>query len=217
MGIARIHQRSRTTHTEFQGRTPLARVVRGITSRPPVLRLRSPTDLGAIHAPPLRAIAGGAFAVIAGDVSRCTSASCDASPPASRAALGSWSSAGGAPGASWGVRSTPPTSPARTPATFPPDASAGPPGDVRLVGLELLPGVPDGGVLVRRVLQLDDPQGQAVHEQDDVGAVRVLVLGDGDREPVVGRGPVEVDDLRLRPADGALLCYKDIRRARGAA
>ena len=78
---------------------------------------------------------------------------------------------------------------------------------MRLVGLELLPGVPDGGVLVRRVLQLDDPQGQAVHEQDDVGAVRVLVLGDGelvDREPVVGRGPVEVDDLRLRPADGSL-------------
>ena len=44
---------------EFQGRTPLARVVRGTTSRPPVLRLHSPTDLGAIHAPPPSAIAGG--------------------------------------------------------------------------------------------------------------------------------------------------------------
>ena len=82
-------------------------------------------------------------------------------------------------------------------------------GDALLVGLELLPGVVDGRVLVRRVLQLDDPEGQAVQEQDDVGAVGVLVLGDGelvDREPVVGRGPLEVDDLRLRPADGALGC-----------
>ena len=58
----------------------------------------------------------------------------------------------------------------------------------RLVGLELLEGRPDRGVLVGRVLQLDHRQRQAVDEQHDVRPAGVLVLDDGelvDREPVV--------------------------------
>ena len=76
-----------------------------------------------------------------------------------------------------------------------------------LVGLELLPGGPDRDVLVGGVLQLDDAQGQAVEEQDDVGAAGVPVLGDGelvDRQPVVVVRFVEVDDLGLVPPDGAV-------------
>ena len=78
-----------------------------------------------------------------------------------------------------------------------------------LVGLELLPRRPDGGVLVDRVLELDDGQRQAVDEQHDIGAAGVLVLRDGelvDRQPVVGGGIVEVDDSRLRPAHRAAVC-----------
>ena len=37
------------------------------------------------------------------------------------------------------------------------------------VVLELLPSVPDVGVLVGGILELDDAQGQPVQEQDDVG------------------------------------------------
>jgi hypothetical protein len=49
--------------------------------------------------------------------------------------------------------------------------------DLRLVGLDLLEGLPDVGVHVGRVLQLDDHQRQAVHEEHDVrpaGVVRPL-------------------------------------------
>ena len=76
-----------------------------------------------------------------------------------------------------------------------------------LVGLELAPGGPDGGVLVGRVLDLDDREGQAVDEQDDVGpAGAVAVLGDGeliDGEEVVVGGGFEVDDVGLGAADRA--------------
>ena len=77
-------------------------------------------------------------------------------------------------------------------------------GQLRLVGLELPPCRPDGGVLVRGVLQLDDAQGQAVDEQHHVRPARVPVLGGGelvDRQPVVVGGNVEVDDPRLAPFD----------------
>ena len=79
-------------------------------------------------------------------------------------------------------------------------------GQFRFVGLELLPGRPEGGVFIRRVLELDDAQRQAVDEQHHVGSAVVLILGDGelvDRQPVVAGGFVEVDDLHLRPANGA--------------
>ena len=47
-------------------------------------------------------------------------------------------------------------------------------GNSDLVGLELAPGGPDGGVLVGRVLDLDDREGQAVDEQDDIGPAGAL-------------------------------------------
>ena len=61
-------------------------------------------------------------------------------------------------------------------------------GQLRLVGPELLPGVTEGGVLVRRVLELDDGERQAVDEQHDVGAALVVALDHCelvDGEPVV--------------------------------
>ena len=73
-----------------------------------------------------------------------------------------------------------------------------------LVGLELLPRCPDGGVLVRRALQFDHPERQAIDEQHDIGPAVVLVLGDGelvDCQPVVVGGVVEIDNLRLRAPD----------------
>ena len=77
-------------------------------------------------------------------------------------------------------------------------------GQLGLVGLELLPRRPDVGVLVGRVLELDDAEWQAVDEQHDIRAAGVLALGDGDlvdREEVVGGGVVIVDDGGLRVLD----------------
>ena len=79
-------------------------------------------------------------------------------------------------------------------------------GQLGLVGLELVPGGPDGGVLVGRVLDLDDRKGQAVDEQDDIGPAGAAVLGDGeliDGEEVVVGGGFEVDDVGLGAADRA--------------
>ena len=49
-------------------------------------------------------------------------------------------------------------------------------GDFRFVGLELLPSRPHGGILVRRVLEFDQPKRQAVDKQHDIGSALVLVL-----------------------------------------
>ncbi len=46
-------------------------------------------------------------------------------------------------------------------------------GNLRLVGLELVEGVPDGGVRVGGVLELEDGEGQAVDEEHEVGAAVV--------------------------------------------
>ena len=73
-------------------------------------------------------------------------------------------------------------------------------GQLRLVCLELLPRRPDGGILVRRVLQLDDAKGQAVDEQDDVRPAGVAILRNGelvDGQPVVVGGFVEVQHRDL--------------------
>ena len=80
-------------------------------------------------------------------------------------------------------------------------------GDFGLVGLQLLPGGPDGGLFIDRVLQLDDRQRQPVDEQHHVGAALVPVLDDGelvDRQPVVVGRVVEVDDTRLVAAHRAV-------------
>jgi hypothetical protein len=76
--------------------------------------------------------------------------------------------------------------------------------DLGLVGLELLEGRPDRGVLVRRVLQLHDGQRQAVHEEHKVRPAAVLVLRHGelvDRQPVVGVCVVKVQHPRLGATD----------------
>ena len=81
-------------------------------------------------------------------------------------------------------------------------------GQLGLVGPELLPGAAQRRVLVRRVLQLDDGERQAVDEQHDVGAAREVALDHGelvDREPVVVRGRLEVEHLHLRASDRAAL------------
>lgn len=81
-------------------------------------------------------------------------------------------------------------------------------GDLRLIGLALLPRRPDGGLLVGRVLEHDHRERQAVDEQHHVGPARVLALGDGERvhgQPVVVRGIVEVDQPRLVAGDGTIL------------
>ena len=73
-----------------------------------------------------------------------------------------------------------------------------------LVGLELLPGGPDGGLFRCRVLELDQPERQPVDEQHHVGAPLVLVLDHGnliDREPVAGARIVEVQDTHLCAPD----------------
>ncbi len=73
------------------------------------------------------------------------------------------------------------------------------------VGLELMERREDGGVLVGRVLELDQPQGETVYEQHDVRPPFVLVLGDGelvDGEPVVPFRILEVNDGRLAARDG---------------
>ena len=79
--------------------------------------------------------------------------------------------------------------------------------NLRLVGLQLVEGAVDGGVLVAGILEFDHAQRQAVDEDHDVGPAVGLVLDDGvlvDGEPVVGVGVVEVDQSRLLAADGAI-------------
>ena len=50
-------------------------------------------------------------------------------------------------------------------------------GDLVFVGLQLVVGVEDGCVLVGGVLQLEDGEGQAVDEKDDVGAAGFFEFG----------------------------------------
>ncbi len=59
--------------------------------------------------------------------------------------------------------------------------------DLRFVSLELVVGGPDRRVLVRRALELDDGQGQAVDEDHDVRPAVVLAL---DHRELVDRHPV---------------------------
>ena len=79
-------------------------------------------------------------------------------------------------------------------------------GQLRLVCPELPPGTSEGRVLVRRVLELDDGERQAVDEQHDVGAALVAALHHGelvDGEPVVVRRLLEVEHLHLRASNRA--------------
>ena len=79
--------------------------------------------------------------------------------------------------------------------------------DLRLVGLKLLEGRPDRGILVDGVLQLHDGQRQPVDEQHDIEPALVSVLDHGelvDREPVVRVRFVEVQHANLSAANPAV-------------
>lgn len=72
-------------------------------------------------------------------------------------------------------------------------------GDVFFVGLELVVGVVDVGVFGGGVFEFDDGDGEAVEEEDDVGAA-IGVFVDGelvDGEPVVLVGLLEVNQPDL--------------------
>ena len=80
-------------------------------------------------------------------------------------------------------------------------------GQLSLVGLKLLPSGPDSSVLVGRVLQFDNAQGQAVREQHNVGAARIAVFGNAELvgcQPIVGFQGVGVNNLGLLSLDGAI-------------
>ena len=53
-------------------------------------------------------------------------------------------------------------------------------GQFSLVSLKLLPRRPDGGMLVRRILGLDDSQKQSIYEQPGVQPACVVVLSDAE-------------------------------------
>ena len=74
-----------------------------------------------------------------------------------------------------------------------------------LVGLDLIPGRPHRGLLVRRVLELDQTKRKTIDEQHDVRPPLVLTLDDSelvDGEPVVVCGVLVVDDRDLRSLHG---------------
>ena len=87
-------------------------------------------------------------------------------------------------------------------------------GDLLLVGLHLVEGLPGRGLGVARVLELDDGQRQAVDEHDHVGPTVRLALHHRelvDRQPVVGCGVVEDDEPGLVAGDGAVgPCVLDV-------
>ena len=76
----------------------------------------------------------------------------------------------------------------------------------RLVGLKLVERLPYIRVFVGGVLKLNDPDGKAVDEEENIGAALILTY---DRELVDGQEVVvvwlvEVDDSRLSSPDGAI-------------
>ena len=75
------------------------------------------------------------------------------------------------------------------------------------VGLQLLKGRINGGVLVRRVLQLDQDEREAVNEDQHVGTTGVLVLRNCElinHQPVVVVRTVEVNHTGLRPRNAPI-------------
>ena len=79
--------------------------------------------------------------------------------------------------------------------------------DLLLVGLQLVEGVPDRGVLVAGVLQFDHAQRQAVDEHHDVGPAVVPGLDHRelvDHQPVVVVRVVVVDQPHAVARDGAV-------------
>jgi len=80
--------------------------------------------------------------------------------------------------------------------------------DLVFVGLELVEGAPDGGAFIGGAFEFDDGEGEAVQEDDDIGAAGVGAFGDGeliDGDPVVGVGVVEIDEAGAVVGDGFIL------------
>lgn len=80
-------------------------------------------------------------------------------------------------------------------------------GNLLLVGLQLVEGGPDGGVLIGGVLELDDGEGQTVKKDDEVWAAVLVVLDDGelvDDEPVVVLHAVEIEEADNITGDAAI-------------
>ena len=73
-------------------------------------------------------------------------------------------------------------------------------GDFVLVGLQLVVGLPDVGVDIGGVLQLDHRDRQAVDEDDDIGTAQLLAPLDGelvDDQKLILLDVVEVDQLHM--------------------
>ncbi len=80
-------------------------------------------------------------------------------------------------------------------------------GDLLLVGLQLVEGLPGRGLGIARVLELDDGQRQPIDEHDHVRPSVGLALDHGelvDRQPVVGLRVVEVEQPGLVAGDRAV-------------
>ena len=80
-------------------------------------------------------------------------------------------------------------------------------GNLRLVGLHLGVGAPDRRVLIRRVLQLDQPQRQPVDEDHDVRPAVVLPLDHRElvhRQPVVRAHVAEIHQPHMIARDAAV-------------
>ncbi|WPL16087.1 hypothetical protein Thiowin_01024 [Thiorhodovibrio winogradskyi] len=80
-------------------------------------------------------------------------------------------------------------------------------GDLGLVGLELLVGTVDAGLLAAGAFQLEHHQRQAIDEEHHIGAAVMASLDDGEllhREPIVALRVVEVDQPHAPAAQGAV-------------
>ena len=68
----------------------------------------------------------------------------------------------------------------------------------RVIGLQLLIGIPDRRVLVRGIFQLDNPEVQTIDDDDHIWAPVMFGLDDGeliDRKPVIGVWVLEVNNF----------------------
>ena len=80
-------------------------------------------------------------------------------------------------------------------------------GDFSPVGLELLEGIPNRGLLVGRIFQLDDRERETIEKNHDVGPAVVAGFDDGElihREPVVRERVVEIHQSHLVALDRAV-------------
>ena len=81
------------------------------------------------------------------------------------------------------------------------------------VGLELVEGISDPGVLISQVLEFEDCQGQAIQEDHHVRAAIILVLNHRElvyREPVVIVRVLEIKKLYLIVSNTVVFAVLDV-------